>query len=60
MNLSRDELLSQLREMDPYEFEELVADIWEYQGWETTVTTSSNDMGIDVIEKKRARLLKNI
>ena len=29
MNLSQDELLSQLRQMDEYEFEELVADVWE-------------------------------
>ena len=53
MNLSREELLSQLRQMDEYEFEELVADIWEQRGWETTVTTASNDRGIDVIAKRK-------
>lgn len=52
MNLSQNELLTQLRQMDEYEFEELVADVWEQRGWETTVTTGSNDRGIDVIAVK--------
>jgi len=52
MNLSQDELLSQLRGMDEYEFEELVADVWEQRGWQTTVTTGSSDRGIDVIAQK--------
>lgn len=52
MNLSRRELLSQLREIDEYEFEKLVADTWEQRGWETTVTTGSSDRGIDIIVKK--------
>jgi HJR/Mrr/RecB family endonuclease len=60
MNLSRNELLTQLRQIDACEFEELVADIWEHRGWEITVTTSSNDKGIDVITKKRPHLLKSI
>jgi ribosomal protein S27AE len=38
--------------MDEYEFEELVADIWEQRGWETSVTTGSSDRGIDVIAEK--------
>lgn len=54
MNLSQDELLSQLRQMDEYEFEQLVADMWERWGWETTVTTSSGDSGIDVIAEKNS------
>lgn len=52
MNLNRDQLLSQLRQMDEYEFEQLVADVWEQRGWNTTVTTGSSDRGIDVIAKK--------
>jgi hypothetical protein len=52
MDLSQEELLSRLRDIDEYEFEELVADIWEQNGWETTVTTGSNDGGIDVIAQK--------
>lgn len=52
MNLSRNEVLSQLRQIDEYEFEHLVADIWGQRGWETTVTTGSSDRGIDVIAQK--------
>jgi len=40
--------------MDEYEFEEFVADIWAKRGWQTTVTSGSNDRGIDVIARKRA------
>jgi hypothetical protein len=52
MDLSREQLLSQLREIDEYDFEYLVADVWELRGWQTTVTTGSNDRGIDIIAKK--------
>lgn len=52
MNVSRDEVLAQLRRMDEYEFEYLVAEVWERRGWETTVTTGSTDRGIDVIAQK--------
>jgi len=38
--------------IDPYDFEKLVADIWEVEGWETTVTSSSQDGGIDVIAEQ--------
>lgn len=52
MDLNRQELLSQLRQMDEYEFEKLVADVWEQRGWTTTVTSSSSDRGIDVVAEK--------
>lgn len=52
MSLSKSELLKQLRQMDEYEFEELVADLWEARGWDTTVTSGSSDRGIDVIAEK--------
>ena len=52
MNLSRDELLSQLRQMDKDEFESLIADVWEELGWKTTETPGSKDRGIDVIAEK--------
>lgn len=51
-DMKSQQTLSQLRKMDPYEFEELVADVWTGHGWETTVTTASNDKGIDVIATK--------
>lgn len=52
MNVPRSELLTQLRALDEYEFEKLIADIWEYRGWDTTVTDQSRDGGIDVIARK--------
>lgn len=54
MNLSREELLSHLRDMNGHRFEELVADIWEQEGWETTVTHGSGDDGIDIIVEKNS------
>ncbi|MBP1923662.1 hypothetical protein J2751_002707 [Halorubrum alkaliphilum] len=52
MNVPRSELLTQLRALDEYEFEKLIADIWKYRGWDTTVTDQSRDGGIDVIARK--------
>lgn len=50
--LSKSHVLAQLREMDPYEFERLVAKIWEKQGWDAQVTSGSADRGVDVIATK--------
>lgn len=47
-DLSREEIRQQLQQIDPYEFEELVAELWESQGYETTVRKGSGDRGIDV------------
>lgn len=44
--------LEQFRSMDEYEFEHLVADVWQKKGWDTTVTQGSNDAGIDIIAEK--------
>ena len=52
MGMNRSEVLSQLRQMDEYEFEHLVSDLWEKRGWQTTVTSGSSDQGIDVIAEK--------
>jgi|AntDeeMetagen285_2_1112576.scaffolds.fasta_scaffold02057_3 hypothetical protein len=52
MKISEKELLMKLQKIDPYQFEQLVADIWEYQGWTTEVTTRSKDGGIDIIARK--------
>lgn len=49
---SQSEALSKLRELDGFEFEQLVADVWEKKDWETRVTPQSNDRGIDVIAIK--------
>jgi len=40
--------LSQLRKIDPYEFEHLIADLWEEMGFQTEVIQQSQDKGIDV------------
>lgn len=41
-------LLSKLREIDPTEFEYLIADLWEQMGYQTEVSQQSRDKGIDV------------
>ncbi|EMA45496.1 restriction endonuclease [Halococcus saccharolyticus] len=46
------QVLSQLQSMDSYDFEHLVADLWEQQGWDTEVSQASSDAGIDVIATK--------
>ena len=37
---------------DPYEFEELIAELLEEWGWESVVTPGSNDRGIDILVHK--------
>lgn len=46
--LSPREIQRQLQQIDPYEFEKLVADVWEAEGYTTTVRQQSGDRGIDV------------
>lgn len=41
-------LRRRLQAMDDYEFEHLVADLWELQGWDADVEQQSADAGIDV------------
>ena len=41
-----------VREMDPYQFEQLVAEIWQLYGYKTTVTKGSGDRGIDIEASK--------
>ena len=50
--LSSQSIVDALRSLDPYAFEEFVADLWERQGYETAVTTASRDRGIDVVATK--------
>lgn len=52
MSVKREEVLSYLRQIDAYEFERFVADLWEQYGWETRVTSGSNDHGVDFVAKK--------
>lgn len=49
VNLTRESLRRRLQQMDPYEFEQLVGDVWERLGWNTRVVGEPGDKGIDVI-----------
>lgn len=46
---TREALRSSLQKMDPYEFEQLVGDVWERLGWDTRVVGEPGDRGIDVV-----------
>lgn len=52
MELSQQKVINQLTQIDEYEFEQFIADLWERQGWSTKVTQGSNDRGIDIIATK--------
>lgn len=47
-----DRLKRVLQDMDPYDFEEFVADLWARMGWETEVSEAARDRGVDVIARK--------
>jgi hypothetical protein len=47
------DIKSILQQINDYDFEHLIADLWAKQGWETRVLQASNDRGIDV-EARRA------
>ncbi len=49
---STEQLKTVLQQMDPYEFEHFVADLWERMGWETEVSSASMDEGVDVVARK--------
>jgi len=46
---SDDYLRRRLQRMDPYDFEQFVADVWEHLGWNTRTVGEPGDRGIDVI-----------
>ncbi|WP_262178355.1 restriction endonuclease [Haloarcula laminariae] len=52
MDVTDAELLSHLQDIDEYAFESFIAELWEKQGWDTTVTSGSNDGGVDIIAEK--------
>lgn len=58
LNMSRKleigDLKRKLQEMDDYDFEHFVADLWEIQGWSTIVEQQSNDAGVDVRATKES------
>jgi len=55
---SAEDIRTRLQNIDPYDFEDFVADLWEDRGWETTVAQDSNDMGVDVVAQKSTDLVE--
>lgn len=53
---SAEDIRTRLQEIDPYEFEDFVAELWQEEGWDTTVSQGSNDMGVDVIAEKKGTI----
>ena len=49
---SASELQAVLQQMDAYEFEHFVADLWTRMGWETEVSSAAGDKGVDVIARQ--------
>lgn len=52
MDIGRETALTHLRSINEYEFEHFVADLCEQYGWTTSVTSGSNDRGVDIIVEK--------
>ena len=48
-NLPKRKFKEELQSMDPYKFEEWVANVWEIFGHQTTVRNGSRDRGIDIV-----------
>ena len=46
------QLQAVLQQMDAYEFEYFVADLWTQMGWETEVSSAAGDKGVDVIARQ--------
>ena len=49
---SKSYLRRRLQQMDPYDFEEFIADVWVHLGWNTRTVGKPGDRGIDVIAKQ--------
>jgi len=50
--MSDEELLSLLRDIDPFKFEGIIGEIWENMGYSADVRQETQDRGIDIIAKK--------
>ncbi|WP_336360307.1 restriction endonuclease [Haladaptatus sp. ZSTT2] len=48
VEVSAGNLRTRMQNIDPYEFEHFVAELWKAQGWDTEVSQASNDMGVDI------------
>lgn len=49
---SPEQLQAVLQQMDPYDFEHFVADLWAKMGWQTEVSSEVADQGVDVVATK--------
>lgn len=49
---SLDDVLQKLQEVDPYELEKIVAELWREEGYSATVRKGSGDRGVDVVAKR--------
>lgn len=45
---SADRIRSHIQEIDDYQFEHFIAELWEHQGWDTTVEQQASDAGVDI------------
>lgn len=52
--MTSNDILKECIQMDPYDFEDLVADIWRSYGYNCIVTSGSGDRGIDIVATKSA------
>lgn len=51
-SISDEQLKQKIQSMDDYDFEHLIADLWERQGWRTQVKQQSVDRGVDVVAER--------
>ncbi|WP_248897573.1 restriction endonuclease [Haloplanus halobius] len=54
--LEEQEKKERLQNIDPYDFENFVGELWEKEGWTTSVSQDTNDQGIDVIADKKGTI----
>ncbi|MHC3382138.1 restriction endonuclease [Haloarcula sp. H-GB5] len=50
--LSKQNVINEIRNMDPFRFEQFIAEVWENLGFKTTVRNKSGDRGIDIVAEK--------
>jgi Restriction endonuclease len=46
------QLQAVLQQMDSYDFEHFVADLWTRMGWDTDVSSAAGDKGVDVVARQ--------
>lgn len=46
------ELVTLMQAIDPYDFEEFVAELWRRKGWNAEVSSGGSDRGVDVVASK--------